>query len=186
MTTAEKLFEELAKQAATLGRRLTRTEWITFVDRALEELAPKKKKKRPAIGINKMTEEEFVKYLEAEPVIVEAGVDVKKEIGKCQFYWRGKSKVPSRQRVVNWLLRCADRPVSGSYDGASSVTKTAAFKRKDPPHGWREFMKQKIRNWEETFPNGGDAPGKSALELYDDFYRMPTSWQGQAWKELGP
>ncbi len=179
-TYGERLLEVYTSEAKRLGRKLTSAEIVSYADRLHDEIH--KNKKGPEIPITKMTEAEFVAWLEAEPAL--AGVDVKKEIGKCEFWCKANGKgLPSRRRIVNWV-NGAERPMVGNYAGASSASRAAADKRKDPPHGWSEFMKEKILDWERENPNGGDAPGKSALALYNDFYRMPTSWQAAAWKEL--
>ena len=60
----------------------------------------------------KMADEEFIAELKANPAY--AGIDIDKEIGKCQAWLltpKGAGKKLTRQRLVNWLNGC-DKPMT--------------------------------------------------------------------------
>lgn len=184
---AQRLFQRIKAHHQGNGGTITSTEWLRLASEEFKAFADQvrgPKKPRHAKPINKLTEEEFIKHLEAEPSF--AGVDIQREIGKCQFYWSARGKSPSRMRVINWLNK-ADRSVKFVGDGKTSFKPSAPTKDKRlVPSGWREFMLAKMDAWEEENGQGGiyTAPGREALTAYDDFYRMPKSWQEEAWSAV--
>jgi len=91
--------------------------------RILAELAQRfhdneRKVKRQKVKL--ASEEEWVKEIESDPVM--KGIDVRQELGKCQFWCKTNRKVCTRKLFTNWLLKC-DRAVGSSYDGATSRPK---------------------------------------------------------------
>ena len=71
----------------------------------------------------KECEEEWLRGIETDPAM--AGVDVRQELGKCQFWCKQRGLIASRARFTNWLLK-ADKKVGFAYDGASSRPKPVA------------------------------------------------------------
>lgn len=86
---------------------------------------------------NMMTEEEFLEYLENEPSL--AGLDIKREIGKCQFWCKNNKAEMTRNRILKWLAK-ADRVLTFNGTGASSRPKERAQWGIPEPEGWREWL----------------------------------------------
>jgi hypothetical protein len=74
------------------------------------------------------SDEEWLKEIEAEPAT--QGIDVRKELGKCQFWCKSRNRVCTRRMFERWLLNPnCERTVTGSYDGATSRPKLTQVKR---------------------------------------------------------
>jgi hypothetical protein len=90
-------------------------------------------------------EEEWIQQLEADPV--SAGLDVRRELGKAQFWCRENTRVCTRRFFTNWLIK-AERP-TGGYGGASSApkkptpTKPVLFPE-NPVPGWPLLLRTQI------------------------------------------
>jgi hypothetical protein len=99
--------------------------------RILAEIAQRfhdneRKVKRQKIRL--ASEEEWLKEIEADPAM--AGIDVRKELGKCQFWCKNNQKVCTRRQFSSWLLKCdREKPIGSSYDGATSRPKPQPIKR---------------------------------------------------------
>lgn len=174
-TLGQRAADELKAARAKAGT-LPWEEVASIIDRC----AAQKKTKR-TLPINKMTDEEFMSYLRAEPTL--AGIDIGREIGKCQFHFKAKGIVPSRMRLINWLNR-ADKTLARF--GVDSAVRVAAIEeqKKQPPDGWREFMQIQVDAWTAEHP-GYDAPGLSAL-AEGNFFGMPKSWRDECWARPQP
>jgi hypothetical protein len=99
--------------------------------------------------MNVMSEAEFIAFLEAEPSL--EGVDIRREIGKCQFWCKANGVQPTRARLVNWMKK-ADRQLLTNAAGQSSF----APKKPEPvfePAGWREWVRENA-----TDPTNADKP----------------------------
>lgn len=118
--------------------------------------ALKSQRKRKPVSTSKMTDDEWVEWLESQEVY--KGIDVRREIGKCQVWFRGNK--PSRQRIVNWLNK-ADPTV-----GYNGVGKTSSSRNQPAqtlgPAGWQEWINANLP--ESAYAVGGN--------LY------PASWGG--------
>jgi hypothetical protein len=90
---------------------------------------------------NAMTEAEFIACLEAEPSL--AGVDIKKEIGKCQFWCRCNQKQPTRARTLNWLNR-AERTLAFNGAGATSKPTQSIANGIPEPRGWQQWVRENV------------------------------------------
>jgi hypothetical protein len=139
----------LARNAArTAGKQFTVGDAAAIADETIDELLPEKKPRaRNTKPYAKMTDEEFVAFLEAEPHL--KGVDVKREIGKCQFWCRCNNKLPSRMRVINWLNK-SENILGYNAAGASSIQ--AKTKQGFPePAGWRNWVRENLTDpsWAE-------------------------------------
>lgn len=90
----------------------------------------------------KESEEEWLRGIEADPAM--AGLDVRQELGKCQFWCKQHGLIASRARFTNWLLK-ADRKVGFTYDGASSRPKPIPHKPvysvEIPVPGWAMLLR---------------------------------------------
>ena len=99
----------------------------------------------------KEIEEEWLKGLEAEPAF--AGIDIRRELGKCQFWCKTRGLIASRQRFENWLLK-AEKPVGFTYDGASSRPKPIqtkpVFTVEIPPPGWAMLLRYTVTGVSEA------------------------------------
>lgn len=75
------------------------------------------------------SDEEWIKEIEAEPAT--QGIDVRKELGKCQFWCKSRNRVCTRRMFERWLLNPnCERTVTGSYDGATSRPKPVSTRPK--------------------------------------------------------
>ena len=96
-------------------------------------------------------EEEWIKQLEADPVT--KGIDVRKELGKAQFWCKEKRRVCTRAFFTNWILK-ADKAVNFTYDGASSrpVKSTArpTFTTETPVPGWPLLLRSQVSDLPES------------------------------------
>jgi len=64
-----------------------------------------------AVSASKMSDEEWIEGLKADPTY--HGIDIERERGKMKFWCRENGKQSTRRRFINWLNR-ADKPLSGS------------------------------------------------------------------------
>lgn len=130
MTAGERLFNTLADARAAFGV-LNKEKWIAVADAFHAKEFPKGK--RRATPKSALSDDEWIAELEASPAM--EGIDVKREIGRCQFHFRGKVKVLSRRRIEAWLLR-SERTFVKPMDGASS-RKQVVGDIYTEPEGWQ-------------------------------------------------
>ncbi len=93
--------------------------------------------KRENNPISKMTDEEFIEFLESAEHL--RGVDIQREIGKCQFWCKVNRKEATRMRIINWLNK-AERTVSFDGTGKSSV-KPKESRGIPEPAGWQQWVR---------------------------------------------
>ncbi len=79
-----------------------------------------------------MTDEEWLKHLEAEPSLV--GVDIRRELGKAQFWCNENSRQCTRKFFTNWLNK-APRTITVSGAGQTSRRQVSADINVEPA-GW--------------------------------------------------
>lgn len=137
MTTEERLFNALADAHLAFGK-LTKEKWLAVVRSFHEKEFPKGK--RRATPKAALSDDEWIAELEASPAM--EGIDVKREIGRCQFHFRGKVKVLSRRRIEAWLLR-AERTFVKPMDGASSRKQVVGDIYVEP-EGWQKIAVAKF------------------------------------------
>jgi hypothetical protein len=138
-----------AKQASP---RMTDEEIVAIINRELPAAKPRQKK-----PIASMTDEEFIEWLEAEPAL--AGVDIKQEIGKCQFWSRANNVQPTRRRIINWLNNPrTPRVLQQDMQGRTSMAKPNGVPR--PVADWKARL-------DEDFP--GNNMGGSWDYLYKNY-----------------
>jgi hypothetical protein len=120
------------------GAAFSEKMWTETVERAAHAWFDARKKKRspkkPAIK----DENEWIESLKQDPAL--EGVEVDKEIAKCQFWCRNQTPpvVPSRRRISNWLMR-ADRVVGKEV--------TRAPLPNPGPAGWLEWARINLESW---------------------------------------
>jgi len=126
-------------------------------------------KPKRAKGTRKMpetaTDEAWIAALEQKPCY--AGVDVRRELGKCQVWCETNKAQCSRKRFVNWLAK-AERTIAVNGIGKSSFTQAGNNSNMPPaPKGWlaalRDLYPQAI-----YFMKGGD------FEITDE---SDTAWR---------
>lgn len=99
--------------------------------RILAEIAQRfndneRKVKRQKIKL--ASDEEWIKEQEADPAM--KGIDLRQELGRCQFWCKNNQVVATRRRFTAWLLKAAkEKPFDQSYDGATSRPKPTQVKR---------------------------------------------------------
>lgn len=116
------------REAADKGKPFLLGDASRFIDQFYKAEKPKA---APRTGItgSGMTEEQWLKMLEESPAY--AGIDVRRELGKCQM-WAGEAgKKVSRRRFINWLNK-AEVPIGTNGAGQSSQRKLSPR----GPAGW--------------------------------------------------
>lgn len=64
-------------------------------------------------------EEEWLKGIETDPAM--KGIDVRRELGRCQFWCKQNGVIATRRRFTKWLMKAqTDASLGRSYDGATS------------------------------------------------------------------
>lgn len=135
-------FAEACKAAVAAARelcpRLTQDQAYAIIAEqfdahGLARPGAKGKAKAKTKPMNAMTDAEFVEWLESQDVY--RGIDVRREIGKCQV-WLGGAKA-TRKRIVNWLNK-ADRQVGYDGRGQSSFVRQPAAVIE--PEGWQAWI----------------------------------------------
>lgn len=121
----------------------------------LAELIDRVKKQEDEAGKRKKqlaTEENWLREIEADPAL--AGVNVRKELAKAQFWCRHNNRACTRRFFVNWVNK-AERIVSPG--GNSSVLPLDV--NQEPP-GWKESEKARTKlgisldAWENVIREG--------------------------------
>lgn len=115
----------------------------------LSEIAQRFHDKNAAVVKTKRklaSEDEWLKELEADPAM--RGLDVRRELGKCQFWCKNNGVVCTRKRFSNWLLK-AERTVTHTYDGASSrpvkvEQPKPALSIESPVAGWPLILRNEV------------------------------------------
>lgn len=127
MTFGEQAFEAMQLFRATHGGVVIRPEWIKVIDDLYAKIGPASRKKKTTA---QMSDEEWIVSLETEPAL--AGVGVRTELAKAQFWCKNNSRKCSRRFFVNWLGK-AERIVT--HAGGKSVVRTDDIYTE--PTGWR-------------------------------------------------
>lgn len=157
MSFAEKLRAALLPAKNAEGK-IPVAAWDEIVNATFAEEAKalKARKKKPT---SQMTDEEWLKHLESEPSL--AGVDIRRELGRAQFWCNENGRKCNRRFFVNWLGK-ADRSVSVKGAGQSSRP------RIDPnltvePEGWYFVA---LNKWGVTAADGLKEKGWKAMDTY--------------------
>lgn len=129
-----KLHEDEIMRALAERIKTMTTPAAGLFDGVAHARAPAKPKRQKPYA--SMTEEEFIASLEAEPFL--QGVDVKREIGRCQFWCRWKGREATRMTILNWLKK-ADKVVGFNGAGASSRGVPAKPMLAEP-RNWRTWL----------------------------------------------
>ena len=163
---SEAIIERLG-QAKRDGIRLQ----MADVKKVIEEEEAKLRPKRQS----EMTDEEWIQSLENEEAL--RGIDVRREIAKCQFWCKQNRRNATRRTIVNWLNK-AERVVGLKAQGAQYAT---GLKPPPPPgpFGWREWLEAHMP--EDEHPAFGQL---TAAYNLDKFSMMPASWQARCRAEL--
>lgn len=131
---AETLFNLLHEARTKNQGHLSREEWLKIVQGFLDSALPKLRKGTTEVRSD-TTDAEWIDYLESLPHL--QGIDIKREIGKCQLWTQTNTgKSPTRRRIVNWLSK-AERPVGYQGQGQSSFAPRPAPSLPEPK-GWKE------------------------------------------------
>ncbi len=134
-TFAERVFALLTQARTSNGGTLGREQWIKIVDAEFEAARPKPKKE-PRVG-KKANDESFILELEVDPTY--QGIDIRRELGKCQA-WAGLRGVGvSQKRFLNWLNK-ADAPIQMNGAGRSSFAPKSNAIGIPEPFGWQAWV----------------------------------------------
>lgn len=157
MTFAEKLRAALLP-ARNSENKIPALLWDKIVNEtfATEAAALKPVKKKPT---SQMTDTEWLTHLEAEPSL--AGVDIRRELGRAQFWCNENNRRCNRRFFVNWLGK-APRTITTPGAGQSSRP------RVDPnlntePEGWYFVA---LKKWGATAADGLKAKGWKGMDTY--------------------
>lgn len=85
----------------------------------------------------KMSDDEWM--LELKNNVAYSGIDIDREIGKCQAWCMTKGKAISRPRILNWLNR-AEKPFSGAIVPVTRLSTFADAKEQRAQEQRRAFM----------------------------------------------
>ncbi len=88
--------------------------------RVLAEIAQRfhdNEKKVVKRAVKLASDEEWLKGIEADPAM--EGIDVRRELGKAQFWCKSNQRECTRKFFEKWLLK-AEKTVIRNYDGATS------------------------------------------------------------------
>ena len=91
----------------------------------------------------------WIQYLESLPHL--SGIDIKREIGKCQLWASTNNQKPTRRRIINWLNR-SEKTVTYNGQGQSSFNRPVGNNHQvEEPKGWREAFPDCIHaTWAEV------------------------------------
>lgn len=118
MSFADTLFAALTVARNAAGGKLPREQWSAIVNAAFESECKARKPAKPKPA-SKMTDAEWLESLEAEPSL--KGVDVKRELGKAEFWIKHNAgRKFTRKFFLSWLSK-AERTITESGAGRSSV-----------------------------------------------------------------
>ncbi len=95
--------------------------------------------KKPAKRGVRQTDDDWIEELQADPA--NAGVDVRRELGRAQFWARENRRQCNRKFFTNWLLK-AERTVDASI---TPVRKFVAIPAE--PSGWLAWMRVNRPDW---------------------------------------
>lgn len=159
----EFLFASLAEYRKSLGiEKMTEALWKEHVAHAFKSWDAAKKARvrprKPRID----SDDAWVMSVKADPRM--EGIDVDKEIANCRFFFANKPQpiIPSRARLVNWLLK-ADKTMGGS---STPQTTPKAY---PGPIGWLDWARCNLPDWrrftEES--EGRPVPAWHQLETHE-------------------
>lgn len=158
---------ELKRTLIIKGEALTKKNMTVALHAILCASLLMQKKKRAAVAklntrIQDMTDEEYIAHLEAKPSL--HGVDVRREIGKCQTHFEPLGIDVTRARIAKWLNR-ADRNLGYNGKGQTSF---APKKAESPlePAGWREWVRENA-----TDPSNADRAWASLDKTAQQYIR---------------
>lgn len=167
MTKLSEAIIDRLGQAKRDGIRLQ----MADVKKVIEEEEAKLRSKRQS----EMTDEEWIQSLETEEAL--RGVEVRREIAKCQFWCKQNRRIATRRTIVNWLNK-AERVVNLKAQGAQYATGL-----KQPPapgpEGWREWLEENMPD--EEHPAHGQLT--AAYNCFK-FEMLPASWQARCRAEI--
>jgi len=109
---------------------------VAVLDKELAK-EPKLRAKAKPIGIGaELDDAAWIASLEKEPAL--AGVNIRLEISKCDFWCRNNKKPRTRRRIINWLMK-AERVMDAKALGGTYANGLRPLPPAPPePQGWRE------------------------------------------------
>jgi hypothetical protein len=126
--------------------------WLSTTQKFLDALFTPRND-RPTESPTKLHEglpdADWIAYLEGLPHL--QGVDIKREIGKCQLWASTNNQKPTRRRIVNWLNK-SEKTVIQSFRGASSFRPHELSVGLVEPDGWRDEFPDSIhiqKGWDQ-------------------------------------
>lgn len=182
VTFAHKLSQVLRNAKQASGQMWSQERWLDTVNEFVNVERPLVARTKRATPYSRMSEEQLITELSSDETY--AGIDVKREAGKCRTWCIGNGKMFTSRRFINWLNK-ADATMA--HFGQDSATRKAAIteRTQTPPAGWQGIVKAKQESWKREDGNEGyDPPGHTAL-LNDDFFALPMSWKTECWQNEG-
>lgn len=133
----ERCFDALADaRAKNLNGKIEKAEWLKIVRDLFAAEKPKPKK---VAAVGKVADEEFLVTLEADPTY--EGVDIRRELGKCQVWAMTNGCIPTRRRFVNWLNNPrVEKAIKVNGGGRSSFAPKSNATGIPEPHGWQAWV----------------------------------------------
>lgn len=152
---ADALIQDKINKAAAGEKKYMRSDLIRVLRSELAKEKANMKIHHKRKPYNQMSEPEFIAFLEDEPSL--AGVDVKKEIGKCQFWCKCNNRICTRQTIVKWMAK-ADRNLVFEGAGKSSVKRPPVAPKAEhnlsvPFPGWPMILRYHVNEFTELERN---------------------------------
>ncbi len=165
MTFGEKLrnFLAAAKASAPAGS-WTAERWVQCVDEFADVERPvgkNGKAKAPKKKVSDMADEEWLQHLEKQEAL--AGVDIRRELGKAQFWAGENGRQCTRKFFVNWLGK-APRTLTTNGHGQSSRQQVVGNIDVEPPNWYPVAVKLFKEFAADTFK-------KEGWKRVDPYYR---------------
>jgi hypothetical protein len=131
--------KRLKLEAKKAGRDVDWAEVCTCLVSVLAKYRiTKKHDPKPRPAKKEQTEEEWITGLESVPAY--KGIDIRRELGKCQVWAKEARVLVSRRRFVNWLNK-VPAPLSFNGVGQSSLRGAARSDIYKEPEGWRDTLR---------------------------------------------
>lgn len=170
MAFREQFSSACIAKSKELGRKLV---WAEVLELACECHAKAPKEKTPrSKPVSEMSDEEWIKSLEAEPAL--KGINVRQEIGRAQFWCKNNKRVPTRRFLVNWLNK-AEKVVDLKAMGATHATGLRPPPPKGP-EGWLQWLDTELASISTDHPAHGQL---TAARNCQAFHLLPASWQAR-------
>ena len=148
-TRAREIAHTILTAISTEKERVTKAGGVVTLKQATDiaepiiaDALPKKKPvdpNKPKLS-GLASDKEFLLWLEQQEIY--RGLDVLKELGKCQVWCKANNRIATRRTLVNWLNRASERTIAVNGAGLSSKVEPSKDERIPEVKGWVEFLSE--------------------------------------------